>query len=208
MHMNKELKPLTDELLVHTSVGNVVIIDHVYQECEIEIDVIVMTIDLLPLELKEFDVILGMHFLSKYHTNVDYFKNEVVFKNSRVAKVVSKGKRKIFPICLMSAIKDRKMLRKGCEAFLAHVVEAKPTKLKPEGVPVVCEYLDVFPKELSRLPPNREVEFTIDLVPGTTFISQAPYRMAPAKLKKLNVQLQELVDKSYIRSSVLHQYYL
>ena len=59
----------------------------------------------------------------------------------------------------------------------------------------------MFPKELSSLPPNRVVEFTIDLVPGTRPISRAPYYMTPTELKELKVQLQELVDKGYIRPS-------
>lgn len=58
-------------------------------------------------------------------------------------------------------------------------------KLKIEVVPVVCEYSDVFPEELPRLPPIREVEFAIELVPGTSPISIAPYRLAPKKLKEL-----------------------
>lgn len=89
---------------------------------------------------------------------------------------------------MISGMKARIILSKGCEAFLAHVVEVKLAKLKPEEMLVVCEYLDVFPEELSRLPSNREVEFTIDLIPDTTPVSQTPYRMTLAKLKELKVQ--------------------
>ncbi|KAL0560988.1 hypothetical protein IC582_001406 [Cucumis melo] len=64
------------------------------------------------------------------------------------------------------------------------------------------EFLDVFPDDLSSLPPDRDIEFTIELLPGTTPISQAPYRMAPSELKELKMQLQELVDKGCIRPSV------
>ena len=60
----------------------------------------------------------------------------------------------------------------------------------------------MFPEDLPRLPPDREIEFNIDLQPGTTPISQALYRMAPAELKELKVQLQELLDKGFIRPSV------
>lgn len=67
---------------------------------------------------------------------------------------------------------------------------------------MVREYLDVFLEELTRLPPNREVEFTIDLIPRTTPISQASYKMAPKELKELKTQLQDMVDKGYIRPSV------
>ena len=64
------------------------------------------------------------------------------------------------------------------------------------------EYPDVFPDELPGLSPLREVDFAIELEPGTAPISRAPYRMAPAELKELKVQLQELLDKGFIRPSV------
>ena len=69
-------------------------------------------------------------------------------------------------------------------------------------IPVVRRYPDVFPEELPGLPPEREINFTIELIPGTGPISQPPYRMIPAELKELQVQLQELVDKGFIRPSV------
>jgi hypothetical protein len=73
---------------------------------------------------------------------------------------------------------------------------AKPdSKLKLENIPVVCDYPDVFTEVYSGLPPDREIEFSIDLVPGTKPIHKAPYRMAPAELKELKEQLQELIDR-------------
>ena len=65
----------------------------------------------------------------------------------------------------------QKYVKKGCEAYLAYVLDSKESEKKLESVPVVCEYSDVFPEELSGLPPVREVEFGIELVPGTTPIS-------------------------------------
>ena len=66
---------------------------------------------------------------------------------------------------------------------------------------VVCEFLDVFPDELPGLPPDRDVEFKIELVPGTIPISRRPYRMPPNELAELKIQLQELLDKGLIRPS-------
>ena len=73
--------------------------------------------------------------------------------------------------------------------------------MKPEDVPLVQEFLEVFPEDLPGLPPDREIEFIIELIPSTTSISKAPYRMAPSELKELKVQLQELLDKGFIRPS-------
>ena len=68
-------------------------------------------------------------------------------------------------------------------------------------IPVVCEYPDVFPEDLARMPPDRNVEFAIKLQPGTAPISRRPYRMPPNELVELKKQLQELLDKGYIRPS-------
>ncbi len=74
------------------------------------------------------------------------------------------------------------MIRKGCEAFLAHVVDTKKTSPSIQEIPTVCEFLDVFPEELLGLPLDREVEFTIKVMPGTAPISNVLYRMAPTEL--------------------------
>jgi hypothetical protein len=70
-----------------------------------------------------------------------------------------------------------------------------------EEVPVICEYPDVFPKELPGMPPDRDVEFVIDLLPGTRPIAKRPYRMSVDELEELKKHLRELSDKGYIRPS-------
>ncbi|KAG8475376.1 hypothetical protein CXB51_031882 [Gossypium anomalum] len=102
---------------------------------------------------------------------------------------------------VISSMSAQRYLRKGYEAYLAYVINTKEIEKKVESVPVVCEFADVFPEELPGLPPVREVEFGIDLIPGTAPISIAPYRMAPAELKELKSQLQELTDKGFVRPS-------
>ncbi|XP_074331306.1 uncharacterized protein LOC141668329 [Apium graveolens] len=94
------------------------------------------------------------------------------------------------------------MLRKGCESFLAYVVENEGIKNKIEDTPIVREFLDVFLEELPNLPPEREVEFGIELIPNAQPVSKAPYRMAPTELGELKLQLQELLDKKFIRPSI------
>ncbi|KAA3461267.1 gag protease polyprotein [Gossypium australe] len=84
---------------------------------------------------------------------------------------------------------------RGCPLMI------RETELRIESVLIACEYPDVFLEELSGLPPVREIEFGIELAPGTTPISIAPYRMAPIELKELKAQLQELTNKCFARSS-------
>ncbi|KAJ3707632.1 hypothetical protein LUZ61_011337 [Rhynchospora tenuis] len=89
----------------------------------------------------------------------------------------------------------------GCAAYLATIVSINSTNPDLSIIPVVSDYPDVFPEEITGLPPEREIEFPIDLLPGTTPISKAPYRMAPAELKELKVQLEDLLDKGFIQPS-------
>ncbi|KAA3477155.1 Retrotransposon protein [Gossypium australe] len=100
---------------------------------------------------------------------------------------------------VISAISAQKYVRKGYDAYLVYVLDTKVSELKIKLVSVVCEFVNVFPKELPGLPPIIEVEFSIVLILGTTPISIAPYRMAPTELKELKTQLRELTDRGFAR---------
>jgi hypothetical protein len=82
------------------------------------------------------------------------------------------------------------------------VAPTKQAKKNLEDILVVCEYPDVFSTDYSRLPPQREVEYGIECVPGTNPVSKAPYRMASLELKELKEQLQEVLDKGFIHPSI------
>ena len=94
-----------------------------------------------------------------------------------------------------------KLLDEGCEGFLAAVVDSTIEELRLKNIVIVYNFLDVFPQELPELPPEREVVFVIKLAPRTKPISKAPYRISLSKFKKLKVQMQELLDKGFIRPS-------
>ncbi len=83
----------------------------------------------------------------------------------------------------VSTSRAKKLINGGCVAYLATIVEERAEHPTPESIPVVREYPNVLPAELSGMPEDREIEFIIDLVPGAAPVSKAPYRMAPAKLK-------------------------
>ena len=93
-------------------------------------------------------------------------------------------------------------MRKGCETFLAVILDSKRGQVDVEKILVVREFLNVFPEELPGIPLVREVDLPIEFVLGTVSMSRAPYRMAPTELKELKSQLQELLDKGFIRPSV------
>ncbi|KAA3480814.1 DNA/RNA polymerases superfamily protein [Gossypium australe] len=96
---------------------------------------------------------------------------------------------------VISSMSTRKCVRKCCKAYLAYVLDKKVSESKIQSVRVVCEYPNVFPEEIPGLPPIREVEFAIELVPRTSPISIALYRMAPTELKELKPQLKDLTDR-------------
>ncbi|KAA0067055.1 reverse transcriptase [Cucumis melo var. makuwa] len=199
--VDKELESLTEELLISTLVGDSFIVNSVYRKCSILIDDETLEVDLIPLNIQEFDVILGMDFLSNHYASLNCHRKEIVFKRPRKSEIIFHGDRKILPTYVISTLKASKLLRKGCTAYLANVMDTQISKLKLEDIPVVREFPDVFPEELSGVSPDREIEFSIDLVLGMAPISQARYRMAPMELRELKSQLQELVDKSFIRPS-------
>ena len=94
------------------------------------------------------------------------------------------------------------MIRGGASAFIASVTLDRSNEQTVSSVHIVREFIDIFPEDLSSLPPVREVDFGIDLEPGTAPISKAPYKMAPTELRELKEQLQKLLDKGFIRPSV------
>ncbi|GJY09734.1 putative nucleotidyltransferase, ribonuclease H [Tanacetum coccineum] len=106
---------------------------------------------------------------------------------------------------IISCTKTQKYIEKGFPFFLAHVttkvIEDKSEKKRLEDVPIVQDFPEVFPEDLPGLPPTRQVEFQIDLVPGAAPVARAPYRLAPSEMKELSEQLKELSDKGFIRPS-------
>ena len=122
-----------------------------------------------------------------HRAKVDYSRKEVVFHTSYGKRVCFIGEKKMLPLCMTSALTASRFLRKGCKAFLACVVNSDDSSSKLTDILMVHKFLDVFLEELLGLPPNREIEFSIDLIPDIRPITTAPYRMAPAELKELNV---------------------
>nr|GFD13802.1 putative reverse transcriptase domain-containing protein [Tanacetum cinerariifolium] len=79
--------------------------------------------------------------------------------------------------------------------------EGKSEKKRLENLPIVRDFPEVFPKDLTGLPPTRQVVFQIDLIPGAAPVARAPYQLAPPEMKELSEQLKELSDKGFIRPS-------
>ncbi|GJY96513.1 hypothetical protein Tco_0513423 [Tanacetum coccineum] len=158
--------------------------------------------------MSSFDVIIGMDWLSKYHVVIVCdkkiiripFGNEILIVHGDRSNN-EHGSR----LNIISCTKTQKYLLKGCHVFLAHVTakkaEDKLEEKRLEDVPIVRDFPEVFLEDLPGIPPTRQVEFQIDLVPGVALVALAPYQLAPSEKKELSNQLQELFDKGFIRPS-------
>ena len=153
------------------------------------------------LDIHDFDVILGMDWLSRHHATVDCYRKEVRFGRLGQTEVVFYGLRKTLTNNIMTAMKANKILRKSYPGYLTYAIEVRDSGSRLEDIPIVREFLDVFPEDLPSITPDREIDFQIELAPGTEPISKAPYRMAPLELKELKVQMEELVSKGFVRPS-------
>ena len=158
--------------------------------------------DLIVLGIHDFDLVLGMDWLSKHRATLDCYKKEVRLVRPKEPGVIFRGIRREIAPSLINAMTASNMLRKVCQGYLAFVVDRRQEGTRQEDIPRVKQFPDVFPDDISGLPLDIEVEFTIDLIPGIEPISIPPYRMAPAKLRELKAQLEELSSKGFIRRSI------
>ena len=191
---------LKDVLVIETANQYRTPVDQVCPGCEIEILGHRFQANLIPFKLGEFDAILGMYWLSEHDAQIDCKKKKVTLRISEDEKVEFQGQKQVKKF--LTIIQAKRLLRQGCEAYLAHVVDVDKNTPKIEDISVVREFPDVFPDELPGLPPDREIEFAIDSAPGTEPVSKAPYRMSLVEMKELATQLQELLEKGVIRPSV------
>ena len=190
------------DILVTNPLGHSVVVNKVYRDCPIKIQEYEFWRDLIELSFREFDVILGMDWLSRHRAIVDCRMKRVTLRTPNDNEVIFIGERPNHLSNVISATVARKMVQKGCEAYLAYVIDTVKARPGVSDIPTVSDFPDVFPEEWPGLPPQREIEFSIDVVPGATPASITPYRMAPLELKELKLQLQELLEKGFIRPSV------
>ncbi|GKD61384.1 putative reverse transcriptase domain-containing protein, partial [Tanacetum coccineum] len=172
--------PLENNYDVELADGKIVGIDTIVQGCTLNFLNHPFNIDLMLIELGSFDVIIGMDWLRS--------------NNGRESRLT-----------IISCSKAQEYMAKGCQIFLAYI-SAKKEEDKSEGkqlkdVPIILDFLEVFPEDLPGLPPAQPVEFQIDLIPGAAPVARAPYRLALSEMKELSEQLQELSDKGFIRPS-------
>ena len=141
--------------------------------------------DLKVLDMIDFDVILGMDWLSSYHAILNCHAKTITLAIPGIPIVEWRGSLSHPSKGVISFLKARQLVQRGCLAYLANIRDTSIETPMLESIPVVSEFSEVFPIDLPGLPPDRDIDFCIDVEPGTRPISIPPYRMAPAELKEL-----------------------
>ncbi|GKA91432.1 putative reverse transcriptase domain-containing protein [Tanacetum coccineum] len=166
--------------------GQLVEIDKVIKGCKIEIEGHVFDIDLIPFGHGSFDVIIGMDWLSNYKTEIICHEKvvRIPLPDGKVLRVVGE--------------------RPDEKARL--LMSAKASDKKQEEIVVVRDFPEVFPDDLSGLPPIQEIKFRIELTPEATPVAKSPYRLAPSELEELSGKLKELQDKELNKLTIKNRY--
>ncbi|GJV59453.1 putative reverse transcriptase domain-containing protein [Tanacetum coccineum] len=188
--------PLDNSYDVELADGKIVGIDTIIRGCTLNFLDHPFNIDLLPIELGSFDVIISMDWLRRCHAVIVCdeklvqipYRNETLTFHGNESNYGRESR-----LTVISCTKAQEYLAKGCQVFLAQI-STKKEEDKSEGkqikdVPIVWDFPEVFPEDLLGLPPTRPVEFQIDLIPGAAPVAQAPYRLAPSEMKELSEQL-------------------
>nr|GEW89167.1 putative reverse transcriptase domain-containing protein [Tanacetum cinerariifolium] len=170
--------------------GNLVSTNIVIHGCTLTLLNQPFEIDLIPIKLGSFDVVIGMNWLSKYHAKI-IFDEKVVHILIEDETLIIQGNQSRTRLSLISCIKTKRYISKGCQVFIARVMEKKSNEKRLENIPIVREFPDIFPEELPGLPPVRQVEFQIYLIPGAAPVARAPYRLTPSEMQELSNQLQD-----------------
>ncbi|KAD4584296.1 hypothetical protein E3N88_21897 [Mikania micrantha] len=173
----------------------------IYRNCKLTIEGEDYSVDLIPMVLGEFDVVIGMDWLSSYRANIVCDRKSIQLIAPSGYEVSIQGEKR-GGVVLCSLVKAMKYMNHGGQSFLAYVIDNEKVVQKLEDVPIVREFPDVFPDDLPGIPSDRDVEFRIDLISGAKPIAKAPYRLAPSELQELMTQLQDLLDKGFIRPSI------
>ncbi|GJX09134.1 putative reverse transcriptase domain-containing protein, partial [Tanacetum coccineum] len=160
-------------------------------------------IDLMPVELGSFDVIISMDWLANHHAVIMCEEKIVRIPYGDKVLIVqgdSSDKGKKSKLSIISCTKTQKYIKRGCPIFLAQITknetEDKSEEKRLEDMPIVRDFPEVFPEDLPGLPPMRQVEFQIDLVLGAALVARAPYRLAPEEEQAEHLKLiLELLKK-------------
>jgi len=160
--------------------------------------------DLNVLPLGSYDVLIGMDWLEKHWSLINCKTKTINFWNEQGERQEVQRIQKPLQIRPVRTTQLEICITKGCQIYAIQVdyADSKEKDDALENIPVIQSFSNVFFEKIPGLPPKRDIDYTIELILVAAIVSRAPYRMSIPKLTKLNLQLQELLDKNYIRPSV------
>ncbi|XP_022038817.1 uncharacterized protein LOC110941486 [Helianthus annuus] len=197
-HPSFKIERMPMPLEVEIADSKMYMLHEVCRNCKFTIEDEEFDIDLIPMVLGEFKMIVGMDWLARHHVEINCETKVMVIQAPSGKQLSIQGERNV-ETKLCTLVQAYKYVLNGSRAYLAYVGDAQQTLPKLEDVEVVNEFPDVFPEELPGLPPEREIEFRIELNPDAKPVAKAPYRLAPTEMRELMTQLQDLLDKGFIR---------
>ncbi|XP_016673237.1 uncharacterized protein [Gossypium hirsutum] len=165
-----------NEMSVLSRLGQLIKVDKFFRDVPLEVQGGLFLVDLIELPFGEFDLILGMDWLVKHRASLDFAAKCMVLKTIEDKEVAVIGEPMDFLSNVISVLRAEKLVRNGCEAFLAYIGVSDSEGPSVGVIRTVKDFFDVFPDELPGLPPSHEVEFGIELLPRTALVSIAPYR--------------------------------
>ncbi|XP_076921784.1 uncharacterized protein LOC143583341 [Bidens hawaiensis] len=187
---------LESNYLIELANGKTVEVSQILKKCKLVLSTHTFDIDLIPIELGSFDVVIGMDWLSAHQVAVSCHEKVVRIPVSNGEVLTVQGEEGGTAMGVISMMKAQKLLRKGHLAVLAMVSDTRTEEKRIEDIPIIRDFPEIFSED----PPHRQVEFQIELTPGATPIARAPYRLAPNELEELSKQLKDLLDKAKVES--------
>jgi len=190
--LNLVVTPLLRGMVIDTPANGSVTTSSVCAKCPVNFGNVDFELDLVCHTLKHMDVIFGMDCMLSFGVSINFLTKSITF-SMPVAEVSGK---------FLTSEQVKKSLDNEASVFMMFVSLKESSGKGIGNFPVVQEFSEIFPKDITELPLEREVEFAIDLVPGTSPILIVPYRMSASELGELKNQLEELLEKQFIRPSV------
>ncbi|XP_017647690.1 uncharacterized protein LOC108487862 [Gossypium arboreum] len=183
----------TRKFSVISPLGQSIRVDRIYRRVLLELQGTVFPASLMELPFNEFDLILGIDWLVEYQVSLDYVTKRVTLRPIENDEVVMVGDHRDYLSNVIFALVADKLVRKGCEAYLAYVSNSTTEKLSVGDIRTMKEFSDIFPEKFLEVPPDREMEFEIDLLPAKEI------RVDPKKIEAV-VEWKQLKNISELRS--------